>query len=346
MAIYVDKEDEELVIDFAYSEDRVKKMRTIKGRKWDIDNKVWRVPCSLKNVERIKEVFKNERVHIKCNYYKENIIVLEKTEEKLRLKGYSPKTVEVYLGHMRRFTVFIEKRLSNIELDDVKKYVLFLLDKDLSHAFVNQAISALKFMAREILEKHNIIISLPRPKKEKKLPNVLSEEEVVNILHALDNQKHKTILYITYSAGLRVGEIVRLKVSDVDSDRMLIHVRQGKGKKDRYTVLSKVALKQLRKYYSLYDPKNWIFPGRDPKSHLTERTVQRVFKNACRKGKIRKKVSVHSLRHSFATHLLERGTDLRYIQELLGHKSSKTTQVYTHVSNKSIKRIESPLDNF
>ncbi|GAB6139062.1 hypothetical protein JCM15060_22510 [Halanaerobaculum tunisiense] len=143
---------------------------------------------------------------------------------------------------------------------------------------------------------------------------------------------------------MRVGEVVKLKLNNIDSDRMLIRVNQGKGRKDRNTILSKDGLKQLRKYYELYNSTEWLFPGRDPKSHLTRRSVQRIFKKACRKAEITKDVSVHSLRHSFATHLLERGTDLRYIQELLGHKNSKTTEIYTHVSRNSMKRIESPLD--
>ena len=164
------------------------------------------------------------------------------------------------------------------------------------------------------------------------------------ILTALTNEKHKTILFLIYSAGLRVGEVVKLKADDIDSERMLIHIVQGKGRKDRFTVLSQITLNQLRKYFMLYKPEIWLFPGQDNKSHITERTVEKVFKDACKIAKIKKKVSVHSLRHSFATHLLEGGTDLRYIQELLGHTSTKTTEIYTHVSQKSLRNISSPLD--
>ena len=152
------------------------------------------------------------------------------------------------------------------------------------------------------------------------------------------------IFILIYSAGLRVGEVVKLKADHIDSERMLIHIVQGKGRKDRYTVLSQIALSQLRKYFMLYKPEIWLFPGQDNKKHITERTVEKVFKNACKIAKIKKEVSVHSLRHSFATHLLEGGTDLRYIQELLGHTSSKTTEIYTHVTEKSLRNISSPLD--
>ena len=175
---------------------------------------------------------------------------------------------------------------------------------------------------------------LPRPKKERKLPNVLSKEEVGKILSSVANEKHKTILYLIYSAGLRVGEVVRLEFSDIDTKRMLIKVRQGKGRKDRYTLLSDKALQQLKKYYMLYKPEKWLFPGGKEDSFLTERSVQKVFEQACLKANIKKQATVHTLRHSIATHLLEGGTDLRYIQELLGHSSSKTTEIYTHVSEK------------
>lgn len=173
---------------------------------------------------------------------------------------------------------------------------------------------------------------------------MLSKEEVLSLLKSVDNEKHKTILFLIYSAGLRLGEVVRLQINDIDSKRMLIKVIQGKGRKDRYTLLSDVALKQLRKYYSIYKPERWLFPGGKEGSYLTERSVQKIFERACQKAKIRSDVSVHTLRHSFATHLLESGTDLRYIQELLGHSSSKTTEIYTHVTEKKLSNIRSPLD--
>ena len=209
---------------------------------------------------------------------------------------------------------------------------------------MNQAVSAIKFLFAEILDKPRIAIQLPRPNKEKKLPKVLSEEEVSRILAALDNNKHRAILFLTYSAGLRVSEVVNLKIIDIDSDRMLIYIRQGKGRKDRCVMLSEIALQELRRYFKEYRPLEWLFPGAKTDWHITERTVQKVFANACKIAKIQKQVSVHSLRHSFATHLLEGGTDLRYIQELLGHNSSKTTEIYTHVTKKSIQKIQSPLD--
>ncbi|MGH4140025.1 tyrosine-type recombinase/integrase [Clostridium sp.] len=196
-------------------------------------------------------------------------------------------------------------------------------------------ISAIKFLCNEVLRQNIIIELLSRPKKEYKLPNVLSFQDVTKILVALKNEKQKTILFLIYSAGLRVGEGIKLKSQDIDIQRMIIHVVQGKGKKDRYTILSEIALEQLRKYYKLYKPEIWLFPGQNNKEYITERKVRRIFQHACIAARITKKATAHTLRHSFETHLLECGIDLRYIQELLGHSSSKTTEIYTHVTQKT-----------
>jgi len=214
----------------------------------------------------------------------------------------------------------------------------------LTNNYIHQVISGLKFFFEEVLGKPEAIRNITYPKKEKKLPIVLSEDEVTSILKGIDNLKHRAIIFLVYASGLRVGEVVRLKKEDIDSDRMIVHVKQAKGKKDRITLLSKLSLEVLRNYVKKYRPDEWLFPGQDEKKHITERTVQKVFENAYTKAKVTKDISIHTLRHSFATHLLEGGTDLRYIQELLGHNSSKTTEIYTHVSTKSIGRIQSPLD--
>lgn len=177
------------------------------------------------------------------------------------------------------------------------------------------------------------------------MPEILSKGEVKRILAAVDNMKHKAILMLIYSAGLRVSEVVKLKHENIESDRKLIFIKGAKGRKDRYTTLSNVALETLRIYYKSIKPRDWLFPGQKLSGHISTRTVEKLFEDAVKKARIEKHVSVHSLRHSYATHLLESGTDLRYIQELLGHKSSKTTEIYTHVSKKSIGKIVSPLDN-
>ena len=228
---------------------------------------------------------------------------------------------------------------------ELRRYLLHLIEEEgASYSYTNQCISAIKFLYGKVLKRPAPVEQLPRPRKEHKLPNVLSRQEVMRLLGTVENPKHRAIMLLTYSGGLRLGEVVRLKVGDIDSDRNLIHIRQAKGRKDRYTLLSKVALEALRAYYRKYQPQTWLFPGAKPGRHLHERSVQKVFDRAQEKAGIRKDVSTHTLRHSFATHLLESGTDLRYIQELLGHKSSKTTEIYTHVSEKNIGQIQSPLD--
>jgi integrase/recombinase XerD len=176
------------------------------------------------------------------------------------------------------------------------------------------------------------------------LPSVLSEEEVFRLLKQVDNLKHKTALSIIYSAGLRIGELINLKINDIDSARGQIRILQGKGKKDRVSLLSTNILKMLREYYKEYRPKEWLFEGQFG-GQYSQGSIQEVFRQAKKSAGIRKRATVHTLRHSFATHLLERGTDLRYIQELLGHQSSRTTEIYTHVTEKGFKNIISPFDN-
>ncbi len=184
---------------------------------------------------------------------------------------------------------------------------------------------------------------IERPRKEHYLPEVLSEEEVANILKSISNLKHKVLIMTIYSGGLRISELKNLKVKDIDSNRMQIRVEQGKGKKDRYTLLSKKTLLHLRQYFKEFKPKEWLFEGENG-GQYTSSSIYNIFGRALKKAGITKKVSIHSLRHSFATHLLENGTDLRYIQNLLGHSSSKTTEIYTHITTKGFDQIKNPMD--
>lgn len=344
MAVYINRNDNLLTVKFDYSYDRITKIKAFEGCRWDCLNKYWTVPFSDMNLDKLKKIYCREKCIVEFESTLKSDIAYDKMKEELKLKGYSFKTIKSYMNQIAVFKSFIGKPLSEATSDDTRRYALYLLNGEKSHSYVNQALSSIKFLIGSVLKNAQDIKSIPRPQKQFRLPDVISEEEVFRIINALDNKKHKAILYLVYSAGLRVGEIVRLKVDDIDSSRMLIHVRQGKGDKDRYTVLSKAALTKLRDYYKEYKPDLWLFPGPKIGSHITERTAERIFENACVKAKIHKKVSIHSLRHSFATHLLEGGTDLRYIQELLGHSSSKTTEIYTHVTQKSIAKIESPLD--
>jgi len=347
MSVNITKKENVLIVRFAYSLDKIAKVKSIEGYKWYADKKVWTVPYTVENLTKLKTLFKKEiqNIEIETAENIKNKSLITAMEEELKLKGYSFKTRKVYVNHIKRFASYIMKDLDEVSNEEIRIYAIFLLEeKGASHSYVNQVISSMKFLFNKVLKQSELIESFSRPKREKRLPVVLSFQEVTKILTALNNEKHKTILFIIYSAGLRVGEVVKLKTDDIDSERMLIHIVQGKGRKDRFTVLSQITLKQLRKYFRLYKPEVWLFPGQNNKGHITERTVEKIFKDACKIAKIKKKASVHSLRHSFATHLLEGGTDLRYIQELLGHASSKTTEIYTHVTQKSLRNISSPLD--
>ena len=260
------------------------------------------------------------------------------------VRKYSRRTIKLYLHYNEELLKFSNKTSYQISNDDVRDYLYYLSEKkNASASTLNIVINALKFYYGEVL-KREFVYEITRPKKDKKLPVVLSPEEVSGILSSVNNIKHKLILMLIYSVGLRVSEVVKLKPEDIDAERKLIHIKGAKGRKDRYTMLSDVAMKTLREYQRKYKLQTWLFLGQRKDKHISIRTVQAIFEQARDKAGIGKDVTVHSLRHSFATHLLENGVDLRYIQELLGHKHSKTTEIYTHVSNKNLREIKSPLD--
>ena len=330
MKIFCTKEGDKLKLKFPYDEKIVQVIRNIKDREYNPDDRTWTIPNNSINLNFINNEFE---------------ICVESFEQLLALKGYSNSTKKAYRAHINRFKKYLKKDINEINIDDIKKYMYYLINtEDNSNSYTTQAYSAIKLYCTYILNKNIEYENFPRPKTIKPLPKVLSEEDVTKILNSVTNQKHRTILYVVYSSGLRVSEVVSLKVSDIDSNRMTIFIKDGKGNKDRYTILAQETLNELRRYYQLYRPKNWLFPGADETEHLSVRSVQKVFKKACAKARINKDVGIHSLRHSFATHLLEYGTDIRYIQELLGHSSTKTTQIYTHVTNKDLKKIISPID--
>lgn len=326
-----------LKVIFGYNPDHIAKIKTVRGYRWHPDGKYWSVPYS--EFERLISVFGCEKLDI------DPVVWLSKLEKELAARRYSSKTKKAYLHYNEDFLKFSRKNPTEISNDNVKDYLFHLVEKkEVSTSTLNTAINALKFYYGEVL-KRRFAYEIKRPKKDKKLPVVLSQEEVSRIISSVTNLKHKLILMLVYSAGLRVSEVVTLKPEDIDVERELIHVKGAKGRKDRYTMLSDVAMGALELYLKAYRPEKWLFPGQKSSSHITTRTVQRIFEDAIEKAGIKKDVSVHSLRHSFATHLLEGGTDLRYIQELLGHKSSKTTEIYTHVSKKDLSNIKSPLDS-
>jgi len=233
---------------------------------------------------------------------------------------------------LRSFVAYEKpKHPREVTTDELKQYLLYLIEeKKIAASTVNQVFNALRFLYVDLYEKPFVIGKLPRPQKERKLPDVLNEEEVMRIFGAVTNLKHRTMLMLAYASGLRVSELVRLRIEDIDGTRNLIHIRDAKGKKDRYTVFPQSLLAQLITYWKTYKlgTRGWLFPGEKVDKHLAARSIQAVLTRAIRASGITKPVSMHSLRHSFATHLLEHGTDLRYIQALLGHQSVRTTEVY------------------
>jgi len=274
---------------------------------------------------------------------------LHRMREALLLRGYSPRTRKVYLGHMRRFVEWAGGDLDQLPDDPralAERFILELVEiGGISRSYHSQVVSALRFLFETVLGKPRLALSIPRPRKESKLPAVLSKQEVARLIARPRNLKHRALLLLLYSSGLRVSELVRLRPEDIDADRGLLRVRGGKGAKDRYTLLADRAVEALRIYWKAYRPSGWLFPGARAGRHLNTRSVQRLVTRAAREAGISKAVTPHTLRHSFATHLLEGGTNLRIIQELLGHASSRTTQRYTHVARSTFETIRSPLDN-
>ena len=270
----------------------------------------------------------------------------DQMEMDMKLRRFSPKTIACYLACMKGVAKHFRKSPAELGDEEIRAYLYYLMEeRKASQSVVVQTYSALKFFFEKTLQKQWNAFRIPRCKQRRKLPGVLAREEVESILSATKNLKHRAILMTIYSAGLRVGEVTRLKVSDIDSRRMMIRVNEGKGLKDRYTLLGERTLEMLRRYWKVYRPLEWLFPGRNASEPVSISAIQRVFKTSLEKAGIKKKASVHTLRHCFATHLLESGTDLYYIQRLLGHKSAGTTSVYLHITGKDIGKIKSPIDS-
>ena len=268
----------------------------------------------------------------------------ETVENKLKLRNYSPKTIKAYLSALRSFVFFFRPRHpKNLTGFDVQHYLLHLIEnRGLSRAAVDQTISALRFLYLEVYKRKFVMDEVPRPKKEQKLPQVLSRNEILRITRSIQNLKHRLMIELTYASGLRVSEVVRLRVRDVNIDELTLLVRGGKGKKDRITIFSESLKDALKRQIDGKKAKDFIFES-ERGGGLTERSIQKVFADALRRSRVRRDATCHSLRHSFATHLLEAGTDIRYIQRLLGHTSLKTTSVYTKVRNPKLLKIKSPL---
>ncbi|MCB9252965.1 MAG: site-specific integrase [Flavobacteriales bacterium] len=331
-----------IVIEFLENSNNLERIRKIRGIIRDNRDGNWHIPDLPEN--RVTFGIRDEQ---KNTSKKSTGIALKLFSDWLKSRRYSESSINTYVDSMRVFLGFHgSKNVNEITQEDVVDFnVSYILKKGLSASYQNQVINAIKLFYVVVENRKLNIQELHRPKREKKLPNVLSKEEIRDILNALPNLKHRSMLSLIYSCGLRRGELLKLKPSDIDSKRNIIIVRQAKGRKDRMLPLSPKVLILLREYYKFYKPQHWLFEGQKPGTPYDERSLSYILKKAVRKSGIKKPVSLHWLRHSYATHLLESGTDLRYIQTLLGHKSSTTTEIYAHVSTRSILSIKSPFDD-
>lgn len=333
------KGEKRIAIYFEKNTDLIARIKKVEGSRWSQSKGFWHIPNTIENQIRFKILVSLPSA--------EGIEAIEKFKQHLRSKRYSESTIKTYSEALQSFfTFFNSKSINMITNEDIIRYNNdYILKNKLSASYQNQVVNAVKLYFKTIQETKIEVEKIHRPKRAKVLPNVLSKEEVKKILEANSNLKHKAMLSMIYSCGLRRSELLNLKFSDIDSKRNIVIIRQSKGKKDRITPLSAKILDLLRSYYKEYSPKTYLFEGQEKNTQYSARSLEEVLKKSVRLASINKPVTLHWLRHSYATHLLESGTDLRYIQELLGHNSSKTTEIYTHVSTKNIQQIKSPFDD-
>ncbi|MGB2994957.1 MAG: tyrosine-type recombinase/integrase [Ferruginibacter sp.] len=364
----------------AHNKSLIELLKKKVGALWSKSNKCWYIPYNKDSYQLLKKAFKQvatlltdaqttqqevmQVAHkpqepkpaiagkaLKSLFYihAANAQVLPRLLETLHLKAYSASTIRTYANEMSQLLVLLKNiPADELTIEDLKRYIIYCkLQCGLKENTLHSRINALKFYYEQVLRKERFFIKLPRPKKPMQLPRLLNETEIARLFNALSNKKHKAMLFTAYSAGLRVSEIVALKITDIDSRRMQIFIERAKGKKDRYVPLSPILLDILRDYIKAYKPrpKRYLFESETTGEAYPTRTAQQIFYNAKNKAGIKKEIGMHSLRHSFATHLLEKGTDIRYIKDLLGHFNIKTTERYLHVSRRELVNIKSPFDD-
>ena len=349
-----------LAIRFPYNKTLLPFVRAIPGAAFSRTNKCWYVENRKGLIQEILASFKgNASVDVSSLKTQEEkkealqssglneiqLQALRMMEQKLRLRGYSFNTTKTYLQGFKDFLAFYpDIHPTDLTEIEIRNYLLYIVEqKQLSRSTQNQCINSIKFFYEKVLGQERKVYHLERPLKEHRLPEVLSQEEVIRILGAITNLKHLLMLMLIYSAGLRRSELLNLRIGDVDINRLIIFIRGGKGRRDRQSILAQSIVPMLPEYFKKYTPKFWMFEGPNEEQY-SESSLRQILQKAVKKANIKKQVRLHMLRHSFATHLLESGTSTRYIQVLLGHESSKTTELYTHVSRFALDKIQSPLD--
>ena len=346
---------------FGFNNELSYQIKKMPFNSWDTKNKWWTIPYSEKFLNEIKT--KAQALGLEISYEEEEIRKENKAKRispfdivnyrrcpdeylrKLQELRYTTKTIKTYLCMFEEFINYYNTHdITQIDDKLIIEFLQYLvIDRKVSLSYQNQSINAIKFYYERVLGGKRKFYFLECPRKEQKLPNVLNETEITNTIKLVKNIKHKAIIMTTYSGGLRISEVINLKIKDIDTHRMQIFVRQAKGHKDRYTLLSKKVVPVLREYFKEYKPKEWLFEGVDGQQY-SESSIYTIVKEAFQRAGIKKKASPHTLRHCFGTHLLENGTDLRYIQALMGHASSKTTEIYTHITTKGFDQIVNPMD--
>lgn len=351
---------------FKYNDLLIAHVKKLNASRWSGSKKCWHIPEDEEIIDLLLQHFRgkafiNYSELLKRKPVSENKQFLKslpqadaEDHELTRLlrkwmehRRYSSSTVNTYCGMVLTFIRFMKPApVANAVNEDVVRFTNeYILVNGLSSSYQNQAINGIKLFFREVVKSNIEVENIERPRREYRLPNVLSKEEVKAILGSPTNLKHKAMLSLVYACGLRRSEVLNLLLIDVDSKRGLLIIRNAKGKKDRVVPLSDKIVQLLRQYFIAFRPVKWLFEGRQRGEQYSEKSLQSVLKQSLLKAEITKPVSLHWLRHSYATHLLESGTDLRYIQEILGHKSSRTTEIYTHVSTQNLQKIKSPYDN-
>lgn len=315
--------------------------KAFRGKAWVEAKALFQQP--IKKQEDIREIQNAPQAEIRLS--EEAVLYVHKYKVWLEARRYSSHSIATYTDCIKVFLKFHNsKKPSELNNEDVEYFNhQYILARGYSISYQNQFLNAIKLFFGKICRTQMELSMLERARRSRQLPQILSLEEVEQLLNSLDNIKHTTMLALIYSAGLRRSELIKLHTSDIDSKRMLITIKAAKGNKDRVVPLSVTVLEMLRSYYKIYKPAKFLFEGQKGEAY-SEASLQQVFHKAKNKARISKKISLHTLRHSYATHLLEGGTNLRYIQEILGHKSPKTTQIYTHVSNEGLSRVMSPIE--